>query len=251
MDKVMIGILSNVTEVGYYEQAEKLVSIPMAFVTTLGVVMLPKMSYLVKKEKHDLILNYIEKAIHFTMFLIFPICLGLMAVSSDLVSVLLGDSFMKSASLINLLAISTIFISFVNVIRRQYLLPFEKDYVFIKSVIIGAIVNFILNIILIPKYASVGACISTLLTEFLVMFVQIKAVKKALPIRNYLVSIIPFFYKAVLMFAIVVVVRNLAFSSIVTVALQILLGVFVYFGLNIGFVRKLFFSEKNKKRLEY
>ena len=46
MDKIMIGVLSNKVQLGYYENAEKVINIPMGIITSFGVVMLPKMSNL-------------------------------------------------------------------------------------------------------------------------------------------------------------------------------------------------------------
>ena len=51
MDKIMIEKLSNVIEVGYYEQAEKIINIPIGIITALGTVMLPKISNLVQKNE--------------------------------------------------------------------------------------------------------------------------------------------------------------------------------------------------------
>lgn len=239
IDKVMLGLLSNVSEVSYYEQAEKIVSMPMQIVTTLGLVMLPKISYLVVKKQNKLIFDYIEKAIKFTMFLILPICFGIIAISSDLVLVLLGDAFFKTIHLIRILSITTIFISFASVIRRQYILPFEKDSIYIKSVIIGAILDFTLNLFLIPIYDSTGACISTVIVEFMVMFIQIWKIKKELPLKQYFLSSIPFFLKTLVMFLIVIFIKKLGLNPLVTILLQMFCGALVYFGMNIKYIKSL------------
>ena len=248
MDKLMLGILSSVTEVGYYEQAEKIISIPGTIITTFGLVMLPKISYLIEKNNKELISHYTKKVVTFTMFCIFPVVFGLIAISNDLIIVFLGNDFIKVATLINWLSGSMLFISFASVIRRQYLLPFEKDKIFIQSVMAGAIFNFLLNLVLIPKYSSVGTCISTLLAEFLVMLIQTMYAKKALPILDYFWSIFPFLYKSFIMFLIVLFVKNLNLSLVPKIFFQIIVGMFVYFLLNRKFILSLL-SEKMKKKL--
>jgi O-antigen/teichoic acid export membrane protein len=51
MDKIMLGVMTNVNEVGYYENAEKIVNIPMTLISALGTVMLPRISNIVSKRR--------------------------------------------------------------------------------------------------------------------------------------------------------------------------------------------------------
>ena len=70
MDKIMLGQMINKTQVGYYENSEKIIQIPMALITALGTVMLPKISNLVGKKNKDIINIYIENSIMFSVVLI-------------------------------------------------------------------------------------------------------------------------------------------------------------------------------------
>ena len=49
MDKIMIGKLSSKTQLGFYENAEKVINIPITIIGSFGTVMLPKMSNLASK----------------------------------------------------------------------------------------------------------------------------------------------------------------------------------------------------------
>ena len=170
MDKIMLGYLINVVEVGYYEQAEKIINIPLGLITALGTVMLPRISSLISKGNDKIIKEYIKNSLKFMMFISFPIAFGLIAISSGFIPMFLGIAFTKSALILNYLSVTIIFLSIANVIRTQYLIPKEKDGIYIKSVILGAIINFIINLLLIPRYYSIGACIGTIFAEFSVMF---------------------------------------------------------------------------------
>lgn len=239
MDKIMLGLLANVNEVGYYEQAEKIVSLPIGIVTALGTVMLPRISNLVSKGDNSKVLEYIEKSIKFMMFLAFPICLGLIGISSDFVPIFLGNAFNKSSVLIYYLSITIIFISFANIIRTAYLIPKEKDKVFITSVVLGAIVNLIINILLIPRFLSIGACIGTIFAELFVMMYQVLCVRKELNIKKYIIDIIPFFIKSMIMFGIIMSIKLLDISSLKTILLQLVVGVITYIVLNIKYIKSI------------
>jgi len=91
-----------------------------------------------------------------------------------------------------ILSITIPFISFANVIRTEYLIPAEKDKVYIKSVVLGAILNFIMNVIFISKYKSIGACFGTIVAEVAVMIYQTASIKNKFSIKKWLLEIIPF-----------------------------------------------------------
>ena len=61
-------------------------------------------------------------------------------------------------------------------------MPLHHDKIYVESMIIGAVANFIINSMLIPKFAGVGAAIGTIVAEFTVMIVQMIGIRKELPI---------------------------------------------------------------------
>lgn len=250
MDKIMLGNMSNIKEVGFYEQSEKIINIPMGIITALGTVMLPKISNLVANNDKEQVSNYISKSVMFAMFLAFPICFGLLATSKSFIPILLGEEFNRAIIITNLLSITIIFISFANVLRTQYILPNEMDLSYVLSVSAGAVINFIANIIFIPKYGAVGACIGTILAEFLVMFCNIIAVRKQLPIRKYMKSTLPFFIKGFIMFIVTYTVSMIQINKIENLILTTLTGIIIYCVLNEKYINSIIDIKKliiNKK----
>lgn len=236
MDKLMLGTISNVTEVGLYENAEKIVNIPLTLITALGTVMLPRMSNIIANGKTDIVKEYISKSISFVMFMAFAMAFGLIAIGKKFAPLYFGNEFAKSGTIIMLLALSLPFLAFANVLRTQYLIPKEKDKTYIISVSLGAITNLIMNIIFIPKFASIGACVGTILAEVIVMVYQTVSVKKELPICEYLKRIITFLLKSFFMFLIIYPLNWLNIKDVFILILQILIGVIIYGILNIKYI---------------
>lgn len=168
MDKIILGYLTNKTEVGYFESANKIVIVPALLVGALGTVMLPRVSNLVVNGKHEIIKKYLERAQLFSTFLSIAMSFGLSAIVLEFVPLFYGKGFEKCEILIPIMVTNSIFISWSNILRNQYLIPYKKDIIFIKSVIYGALINIVINIILIPKYASVGATIGLFSSEIVV-----------------------------------------------------------------------------------
>ncbi len=250
MDKIMLGAMSNVSEVGFYENAEKIINIPLAFITALGTIMLPRVSNLVSKGEIEKIKEYIHKSILFIMFLSYAMCFGLIAISYKFAPFFFGNEFQKTGILIVLLAPTLLFLSFANVLRTQYLIPNEKDKIYIISVSLGALVNLILNFLFIPKLDSVGACIGTIVAEFMVMFYQTMMVRKELNIKKYIKDSFPFLVKAIVMFFIIYSLQFLNINTFFLLSLQIFIGIIVYSFLNRKYIMSLLFSKKKNKVAE-
>lgn len=239
LDKVMLGSMTNVIEVGYFENAEKIANIPMTIISALGTVMLPRMSNIIAKGEEDKVNNYITKSINFVMFLSMAMCFGLVAISSEFAPYYFGTEFKKTGILIALLSFTFPFLSFANVIRTQYLIPREKDRDYIISVSLGAIVNILLNIFLIPMYKSIGACIGTIAAEATVMIYQTISVRKELNVLQYVKKSFPFVVKSILMFIIIYPISLTDMNVISKLMIQVFMGCIIYGLLNLKYIMKI------------
>ena len=78
-----------------------------------------------------------------------------------------------------LLIMPTVFICGIsNLTAIQMLVSLNKEAIVLKSQIIGAIIDFALNSILIPYYGASAAAAATMIAEFVIMIIQIKALHK-------------------------------------------------------------------------
>ena len=238
MDKIMLGILSTFAEVGYYENAEKIISVPILMITALGTVMLPRMSSIAMGGKKGEEEKYIATSMDFAMFMSSAMCFGLMAVGQDFSVLYFGKDFARTGLLIVLLASTIPIFSFANVIRSQYLIPHDMDKVYLKAIGLGSLVNMVLNFVLIPLYTGAGACIATVIAELVVTVVHARSVKGALEIKKYLFSTALFVLTGLMMFGVVYSLGNLQTSAFVRLLIQIFIGVVVYFMLNARYIKQ-------------
>ena len=77
-----------------------------------------------------------------------------------------------------LISPTIILIGITNLLGIQILTPIGKEKIVLLSVIGGAIIDFILNLIIIPRYGAAGASFSTLIAELLVLIIQLVLAKK-------------------------------------------------------------------------
>ena len=146
LDKTMIGyIVADKSEVGYYEQAQKVINMLLTLVTSLGTVMVPRMANTFASGDKEQMKRYLQNSFKFTYTIAFPVMLGVIAVSANFVPIFFGEGYESVVPLINILAITILFIGMSNVTGTQLLLPTKRQKEFTISVTIGAIVNFVLK----------------------------------------------------------------------------------------------------------
>ncbi|MEE0777390.1 MAG: flippase [Massilimicrobiota sp.] len=228
MDKVMLGIMTTTTEVGYYESAEKIIAIPTALITSLGTVMLPRMTNMISNNStQDKKLIYWSML--FAMFISSSMCFGIMGVSKEFVPLFYGDGFEKCIDLFIILLPTCIFMAYANVIRTQYLLPHQMDKDYVISAFLGAGVNLTMNWILIPIHGCIGAAIGTFFAEAIVCLYQAYAVRKYLPIKKYFYKSLYFILAGIIMFLVIFNIDIGNISIFIKLFIKILIGVVLYF----------------------
>lgn len=184
LDKTMLGSLSSVTELGYFENAEKLINIPIAVITALGTVMLPRMSYVLSNSNADY-RSIILSSMRLALTLSCAMAMGLIVIADDVCPVFFGQGFEGCSPVMKLLAITVVCSAWSSVVRTQYLIPKNRDSVYVGSTVGAAVVNLFFNIVLIPRFGSLGACVGTIAAELFIVFFQSVATRKDLEAWKY------------------------------------------------------------------
>lgn len=230
LDKTMIGvIISDKTEVGYYEQAQKVIKLLLTLATSLGTVMIPRISATYSNGNINKVKEYMNKSFMFIMMLACPLMFGLMSIATKFVPVFFGAGYDKVVPLLCIISPIIIFIGLSNVIGMQYLLPTKQQNKFTLSVIIGALVNFILNFILIKHYKAIGASIATVMAEFAVTTVQFILVRKEIKFTDTLRLSYKYIYASMVMFICSIIVGDFIINNLLSIIVQVIVSVSVYF----------------------
>lgn len=229
LDKTMIGLITNsAVENGYYEQAEKIIKMSLTVVTSLGTVMLPRIAYSFAQGKHDEIQEHMMKSYQFVWFLTIPLFFLFIATSSNFVPWFFGPEYMQVIPLIQMLSILVIAIGLSNVTGIQYMIPTNQQNKLTVTVVIGAIINFLLNIFLIPRMASMGAAIASLIAEIGVTAVQFYMVRKVFNIANIFRLSYKYLLSGTIMLGILLIFTNYLIPSIINTFILLGIGMIIY-----------------------
>ena len=251
LDKTMIGtIISDKAEVGYYEQAQKMIKLLLTLATSLGIVMMPRVAATFAEGNKEKIKEYMKTSFSFILMLTFPLMFGMSSIASHFVPVFYGKGFDKVAILICVISPILVLIGLSNVTGTQYLLPTKQQNKYTLSVVVGAIVNFILNLILIKHFKSVGASIATVIAELAVTVTQFHLVKDQISFKEVLKIGYKYFIASLIMFACSMVIGKLINNNLIAVIVQVIVSTFIYFMALIAmkdtFIKDLIKKFKNK-----
>ena len=178
LDATMLGFMCTDTDVGIYDVAVKIKVILVSIITSLGMVLLPRASYYIENKKITEFRRVSGKAMEFVLAVSIP-CTLAFTITADKCIVFLSGSAYKAATVpMRIIMPTLILIGITNIIGLQMLVPLGKEIIVLFSEIIGAVIDLILNIILIPLYGAAGAALGTLAAETAVFLVQLLASRK-------------------------------------------------------------------------
>jgi len=239
LNKTMLGVFSNPNEVGYFDNADKVVKIILSIVTAMGTVMLPRVSNTFARGELGQVKHYVNISFKFVSYMSMPLMFGIVAIAFDFAPWFFGREFEKTGILMAIISPIIVLIAWSNVIGNQYLMPTGRVKDYTISVSSGALVNFILNLFLIDKYFSIGAAVSTLFAELTVTTVQFYLVRKELNVRQMIYSTRKFFISGLIMYFIVQYIGTFFEIGIKTLIIQFVVGIFSYFSLLVLLKSKL------------
>lgn len=168
VDTTMLSFLCKSENVAFYTNSIRIVRTIIIFVTSIGGVLLPRLSYYNSLGMQDECNRVVNNVLSFMIFLLAPCGIGLFLMSDSVVLIFLGDSFSDSIYTLQLASFLLYALGLSNLFGTQILITYGSEKKLFKATIIGASSNLILNILLIPYYQQNGAVIASIISELLV-----------------------------------------------------------------------------------
>lgn len=237
LDKIFLGYMSTMEQVGYFENAERIITVSVTLITAVGTVMLPRTTSMLAEHKNQEGLVFLDKTMMLVLAYANAVFFGILAVANEFSVIYYGEDFTQTGVIMQYLAVTVIFLGCGNVVRTQYLIPMHEDKVYLKSAVFGAIINAAVNILLIPKLEAVGAAIGTIFAEVFVCCYQVFAVRKKLNIKKYCKWELVFGLIGCLMFLLVKLVP-VPSSGILALGERVVLGAVFYLVVTYIYLRK-------------
>lgn len=228
VDTTMLGVLCTDEIVGYYSNSVKLARVINSTISSITVVLLPRLSYYYYKGELDKLSSIANKVLYILISLTVPATIGLSLLSRDIIPVLFGDSFMPAVTTLQILAVLVFAVALNNYFGPNMLLIFGREDKFLISVVIGAIINITLNSFLIPNYAHNGAAVASVISELCVLMATYHFAKKSITLRLSLHFLLSLSSSLLLMIGCLLLVRRIGLPTILELVLGLVVGVLSY-----------------------
>lgn len=178
LDTVMLKFMQGNEAAGYYTAAVKVKTVLVGVVTSIGTVLLPRVSYYIEQKRHDEFRKVTAKAMELVVMMALPLVVYFIIYAREAILVLSGADYIPAIIPMQLIMPTVFLIGFTNITGIQILIPQGRENVVLISEIVGAVVDFAINLVLIPSMGSSGAAIGTLVAELAVLIVQAIAMWK-------------------------------------------------------------------------
>jgi O-antigen/teichoic acid export membrane protein len=163
LDMVMLGYMKPESDVGIYNAAYKIFLVgilPSQLIFSAFFPLLSKVGLIATSEFRNTLKNYAK--FMFGTGIVSGILL--FALSENIILIVFGKNYIAAAQPLSILAVNVLMVC-INVFFGNPMIAWGKNKEYAVAITFGAVVNIILNFILIPKYSYIGAAFATLLSE--------------------------------------------------------------------------------------
>lgn len=170
LSKTLLGSLVVDPDIsGYYESADKLVSIVTAVIASVNAVLLSRMSYLYEQKDEKAIRHLTAKINELYLVLALPAFFGILAVNPFFTPAFFGDAFASSIPLVTLLAPKILLQPIYNIVISIYYLPNGKVSITSVFLVVGMAFNLLATYLLTTYFSAVGTALASSLTDLLLV----------------------------------------------------------------------------------
>lgn len=172
LNSVMLGFMAGDDAVGYFTAGTKISHMALMIVSSIGTVLLPRCSNLLQQGDIEGFGVIIRKSIRLVLGLSLPLAAGMMVLAAPITMIFCGAEFEPAVPVLLLNAPVIVFISITGIMGVQVLYPLDHIKIVTNSVTAGAVINLVLNFLMIPLWGATGAAIATFLAELAVLIVM-------------------------------------------------------------------------------
>ena len=229
LNTVLLGFLKDSTVVGYFTAASKVMSVLLNMTACLGTVMMPRASHLISEHKDAEFNLLIQKSYDFTLAMALPVTCALVFCAPTIIEVFCGNGFEQSILPSQIIAPIILMVAISNVLGMQILYPKGKINVVTLCSGLGAIVDLVLNVCLIPMFSYVGTSIAYLGAEVTTTVSMYIIGRRFIPVQFVKANYINYVLGCILMSVVLYGISQFYSPNILKLALQGICGVIVYF----------------------
>ena len=166
IDTVMISIMRNSQEVGWYSASYKVYEGLLIIPVVIGTVMLPRLSS-TKGGGSTIFNEMVTQGWKYSLILALLVTSVGVPLSSDFTYLFYGELYRESTIILQVLLYGVAFAYMVNFLQTV-MISIDRQKVLVMVAMLGLVLNVLLNYFAIQRYGYVGAAVVTIVVEALV-----------------------------------------------------------------------------------
>lgn len=236
VDKIralVIGKVYSAKDLAYYDKGNLFPdTLTSSIEGAINAVILPSLSS--EQDSKANLKQMLKRSIRISMYVLSPINFGLIACAKPLVSLVLTDKWLPCLPFMYIFCIRNNFTA-INVLNQNVYTATGRSGLYLKIDFIKKGINIVLLVVCMYFGGIMGIAFSILLSTLAYIIVNTMQIRKDLDygLLEQLKDIIPNVLLAVFMMILVYAVQFLRLSNIITLILQVSLGVVIYIVLSI------------------
>lgn len=172
-DITMLGFFESDTVVGVYSFSSKIYNLLKQLINAVVVVSVPRIAFVMKNQTEQY-QTYMNKIFSALTMVLFPIMTGLLCMSDTIILVAGGETYISGQVSLKILSIATFFAIYASLFSNCVLIVNRQEKKCLLATVFSALVNVILNLLLLPLLGMIGAAITTCIAELVNCFFQIR-----------------------------------------------------------------------------
>lgn len=171
-DITVLGLMKNNYIVGIYTISSKVYQIVKTLISAILIVTVPRLAMLFGRKKIKEYKDILTKLTNVLVLFALPASTGLFMLAREVVLLISGQKYLRSISSLQILCFAYIFSILAWILSDCVLIPAKREKCVLKSMSTSAIINILLNVILIPYWNENAAAFSTIIAEMCMFIIN-------------------------------------------------------------------------------
>lgn len=224
IDTIILGIFRTEHELGLYAAAQRPIQLLYVIPGLLSASIFPILNRMIHTKDKYKIRSILEKSIAGVISFALPISVGGLLVAQPLIILLFGAPY-EGATLAFQFLLLTIPLVFPGILIGNTIFTYDRQKIFILSAGLGAVMNVVFDLLLIPSYGIAGCAFATLVAQIFVNGINWVSLRKISPF-----TIFPGMKNVLLATTIMGIITFVTITVGTPVIVSIILGALTYIG---------------------
>lgn len=250
-DITILGFLTSDYHVGVYSVSTKIYTIIKSLLSSIVLVSIPRFSALLAKSKKEKFKNTAEEIYKTLLTIIIPAIIGIIILRKDIILMISNSTYLGSTSSLALLSIAMFFCSGAFFWGQAMLVPLKQEKKVLKITIVSAIVNIVLNFLLIPIWKENAAAVTTIIAQAIAFIYCRYETKKIVKLDSFNKIFVKSIIGSIPIILISLIIKNVVSNFVISAIIIVIISIITYVIVEIILKNEivLYYIEKISRKL--